>query len=193
MGDFNDNLWDASNKRARIWERELQAGTMLDPVPLLPEAVEQHQATRKTTRIDGILLGQTLWRSSPALDHHTQHIERGLDHKMVVYRLQLSLLDETPPTLYPSISHWNTADLRHFTVHMQRWFTVQPTAPIPVMVQAVEEEVARYVSSRSRTPLKDEVDAQLLSETVAQPDNSKAKKKYLDNVAKQARQKAQNN
>ena len=51
--------------------------------------------------------------------------------------------------------------------------------------------MARYVSSSSRTPLKDEMEARLLSETSAQPHNTKAKKKYPDYVGKKARQKAQ--
>ena len=59
------------------------------------------------------------------------------------------------------------------------------------MVQGVEEEVAQYVRNKPRQPHKDDVEAQLLSETVAQPHNVKAKKKYLEYVGKKAKQNAQ--
>ena len=52
MGDFNDILWDATNKRAQVWQQELHAGTLVDLVPIVPGAMERNKATKNARRID---------------------------------------------------------------------------------------------------------------------------------------------
>ena len=167
---FNDNLWDASTERVRIWQRELHAETLLDLVPLVPGAADHYEATRKGRRIDGILLGQTLQHASPALDYHT--------HEMVVCRLQLSLPNEVPLPHHPTILHWKPTDFWHLTLHMKHWHDARVRSGVPEEAQAAEEEVARYIKTKVGSPGRDEVEDQLLVHTKVQPHNLKVKKKY---------------
>ena len=128
MGDSNDNMWDATNKRVRVWQQGLHAGTLVDLLLLIPGAMEHNRATRKARRIDGILLGQKIWKISLALEYHTQHLEDGVDHDMVTCKPLLSLPNETLPQHNSKITHWKPADL---------W----PTSSVAHVVQAVAVQV----------------------------------------------------
>ena len=78
--------------------------------------------------------------------------------------MHLSLPKEMLPTRYLCVSHWKLATFRCFSLHMQRWFTTQPRAPLLEVVQAGAEEIAQYVRNTAREPDKYQVVAQLESE-----------------------------
>ena len=98
MGDFNDTVWATDKGRKRWWHDKLSCGTMHDPAMAYhPNAQANTLHTRKTKRLDAILVYADTWESLGVSGYEHIILSHAGDHKAVLLHIPDCMHTTTAP------------------------------------------------------------------------------------------------